>query len=154
MTVTELLKFYGYLYGLYGRALDSRIEELMDLLNLTQYRTRRFDELSTGTKQRVALSKALINSPELLFLDEPTIGLDPDVAAKMRAFVQRINTEKKITILLTTHYMAEAEQLAQRIAFLQKGRIMVEGTPSELKVKMQSTTMEQLFMELSKNPLS
>lgn len=149
MTVKEILQFYGYLYGLWGKTLSRRIGELIDLLELHPYVDRRFDELSTGTKQRLALTKALINSPELLFLDEPTIGLDPDVSLKMRAFIQRINQEKKITILLTTHYMAEAEQLSHRVAFLQKGEILASGTPEKLKHQLVAKNMEEVFLQLS-----
>jgi ABC-2 type transport system ATP-binding protein len=150
MTVREILKFYGYLYGLWGRALSARIDELASVLELEPFLSRRFDELSTGSKQRLALAKALINSPELLFLDEPTIGLDPHVSIKLRAFIQKVNREQGITILLTTHYMAEAEQLAHRIAFLQKGRVLALGTPEELKKQATAQNMEQVFVELSR----
>lgn len=150
MTIKEILKFYGYLYGLSGKKLSSRIEELIDTLNLNAFAYRRFDECSTGTKQRLSLAKALINSPELLFLDEPTVGLDPDVSAKIRKFILELNRKMKVTILLTTHYMAEAEQLAQRIAFLHNGKILAVGTPSELKQKLSVANMEELFIQLSK----
>ena len=150
MTVREILKFYGYLYGLFGKALSLKVDGLLDLLELKPYKDRRFDELSTGTKQRLALAKALVNSPEVLFLDEPTIGLDPDVSIKLRAFIQRINRENKITVLLTTHYMPEAEQLAHRIAFLQKGQVMAQGAPSELKSQLVAKNMEEVFLQLSR----
>ncbi len=150
MTVRELLKFYGYLYGLFGGRLKNRMDELVDVLNLKPFIDRRFDELSTGTKQRMALAKALINDPEILFLDEPTIGLDPDVAIKLRNFVQQINRDKKITVLLTTHYMGEAEQLAHRIAFMQKGQVMALGTPNELKAQLTAKNMEEVFLQLSR----
>ena len=149
MTVRELLKFYAYLYGLSGNPLKNRVAELAELLSLTPYFNQRFDELSTGTKQRLSLAKALINDPEILFLDEPTIGLDPDVSIKLRAFVQEMNRKKKITVLLTTHYMGEAEQLSHRIAFLQKGRVMALGTPNELKSQLTAKNMEEVFLQLS-----
>src|SRR5207302_99833 len=84
MTVQEILRFYGMLYGLGFRTLKKRIDELISILNLETFVDRRFDELSTGTKQRLALAKALVNDPEILFLDEPTIGLDPDVSIQLR----------------------------------------------------------------------
>lgn len=149
MTVKELLRFYGYLYGLWGKGLSQRIDQLFQLLELEPYMHRRFDELSTGTKQRLALAKALINSPRLLFLDEPTIGLDPSVSVKVRSFIQKMNREQKITILLTTHYMAEAEQLSHRILFLQNGQILAQGTPDELKQQRVAKSIEEIFLQLS-----
>lgn len=148
-TVRENLRFYGYLYGLWGKTLSSRIDELIDLLELSTFADRRFDELSTGTKQRLALAKALINSPELLFLDEPTIGLDPDVSLKIRTFIKRLNEEKKITILLTSHYMPEVEQLVHRLAFLQDGAILAMGTPQQMKEQASAKNLEEVFLHLS-----
>jgi len=149
LTVKELLRFYGFLYGLFGASLNKRIQELVEILELTPFLERRFDELSTGSKQKLALAKALINSPELLFLDEPTIGLDVDVAKKIRAFIVRLNKEKQVTIILTTHYMAEAEELSHRIAFLFSGQLLSMGTPSALKEKLQAKDMEDVFLQLS-----
>ena len=151
MTVRELLKFYGYLYGLWGKKLAARIEELASVLELEHFLYRRFDELSTGSKQRLALAKALLNDPELLFLDEPTIGLDPHVSIKLRGFIQKLNRERGITILLTTHYMAEAEQLAHRIAFLQRGQVLALGTPDELKKQVTAKNMEEVFVQLTRS---
>jgi len=88
MTVREILRFYGMLYGIGFAPLKKKTDELLGLLSLEPYADRRFDELSTGTKQRLALAKALLNDPEILFLDEPTIGLDPDVSIKLRGFIQ------------------------------------------------------------------
>jgi ABC-2 type transport system ATP-binding protein len=150
MTIVEILKFYGYLYGLFGRKLDSKIEELISVLDLQPFVDRRFDECSTGTKQKLALAKSLINSPELLFLDEPTVGLDVDVSMKIRQFIQETNQKKKVTILLTTHYMAEAEQLAHRIAFILKGQVLAAGTPAELKQKLSAGNMEEVFLQLAR----
>ncbi len=148
-TVLENLRFYGYLYGLWGKPLRLRIEEMVDLLELGKFADRRFDELSTGTKQRLALAKALINRPELLFLDEPTIGLDPDVSHKIRSFIQRLNRENKITIVLTSHYMPEVEQLVHRAAFLQDGKVITVGTPQQLKEQSTAKSMEEVFLQLS-----
>ena len=148
MTVKEILRFYGMLYGLGFRSLKRKIDELIDLLSLQAFVDRRFDELSTGTKQRLALAKALINDPEILFLDEPTIGLDPDVSIKLRAFIQNLNREKKITVLLTTHYMGEAEQLSNRIAFLKDGQVLALGTPQELKEQGSAKNLEEVFLRI------
>jgi ABC-2 type transport system ATP-binding protein len=131
--VDEVIAFYGRLYGLSGRALRARVDELIERFELASHRRAQYNELSTGLKQRLALAKALVNDPELLFLDEPTLGLDPDVSVRVRAHVAELRRERDMTIVLTTHYMREAEQLCDEIAFLKDGRILAHGTPGELK---------------------
>jgi ABC-2 type transport system ATP-binding protein len=132
LTVYENLKYFSLLYGLDNPA----IERVIGMLELEPFRNARFDSLSTGTKQRLSLAKALLNEPRLLFLDEPTVGLDPDMAIKIRRLIKRIHDEKGITIVLTTHYMKEAEQLCERIAFIKKGEIIANAAPGELKRQM------------------
>jgi ABC-2 type transport system ATP-binding protein len=129
----EILEFYGRLYGLSGRRLRLRVEELLEMCELTSHRRVPYSELSTGLKQRLALAKALVNDPELLFLDEPTLGLDPDVSVRLREHIARLRRERGMTILLTTHYMREAEQLCDEIAFIKAGRVLARGTAAELK---------------------
>src|SRR6266540_3519022 len=129
----EVLTFYGRLYGLGGPALHRRVEELIERCELGPHRKTEYNELSTGLKQRLAFAKALLNDPEVLFLDEPTLGLDPDVSIRIRAQIAELRRERGTTIILTTHYMREAEELCDRIAFIKAGRILAEGTPDELK---------------------
>ena len=129
----EVLTFYGRLYGLSGKALRRRVEELIELGELGPHRRTEYNELSTGLKQRLAFAKALLNEPEVLFLDEPTLGLDPDVSVRIRAQIATLRREKGTTIILTTHYMREAEELCDTIAFIKGGRILAQGTPDELK---------------------
>ena len=129
----EVLTFYGGLYGLHGRALRARVEDLLERCELLAHRKTEYNALSTGLKQRLALAKALINEPEVLFLDEPTLGLDPDISIRLRAQIAALRREKGTTIILTTHYMREAEELCDRIAFIKTGRILAEGTADELK---------------------
>ncbi len=150
LTVYEILNFYGKLYGLKGKNLKKKINRFCELLEIEKYLDKRFEELSTGTKQRLALAKSLLNEPELLFLDEPTAGLDPDIALKIRKIIKKIHSEKKPTIILTTHYMAEAEMLAEHIAFIKDGEILAEGTPKKLKEQLSAKNLEEVFLELVK----
>lgn len=129
----EVLQFYGRLYGLSGRALRMRVEELIELCELSRHRKTEYNALSTGLKQRLSFAKALLNDPEVLFLDEPTLGLDPDVSIRIRAQIARRRTEKGTTVILTTHYMREADELCDEIAFIKDGRILAQGSPDALK---------------------
>ncbi len=136
LTVEENLDFYGRLYGLGGRALARRVKELLELFDLLPHRRVTFDNLSTGLKQRLALAKTLINAPELLFLDEPTTGLDPEMARHLREEIARLNRETGLTILLTTHNLREAELLCHEVAFLKGGVLAARGTIPELQARL------------------
>src|SRR5688500_3967424 len=136
LRVDEIIAFYGRLYGLYGARLRRRVDELIEQYELTSHRAAQYNELSTGLKQRVALAKALVNDPELLFLDEPTLGLDPDVSARVRQHIVDLRREQGMTIVLTTHYMREAEELCDEIGFIKGGRILARGTADALKRQM------------------
>ncbi|HWN91854.1 MAG: ABC transporter ATP-binding protein [Candidatus Rokuibacteriota bacterium] len=129
----EVLTFYGGLYGLWGRRLRRRVDELIEQCELGPHAKTEYNALSTGLKQRLALAKALLNDPEVLFLDEPTLGLDPDVSIRLRAQIAALRRERGTTIILTTHYMREAEELCDQIAFIKDGRILAQGTADELK---------------------
>ncbi len=133
MTVRENLAYYAMLYGLSGRPLAAKLDELLDLFELKDFAKVRFDELSTGTKQKLSLSKALVNNPKLLLLDEPSVGLDPDVARRMRETIRQVHDRNGTTILMTTHNMREAEQLCEEVAFIKDGTIKAFGKPLDLK---------------------
>lgn len=149
LSVIEILRFYSMLYNINGKQAENKIEKIMKEIELEKYANTRFDELSTGNKQKLSLAKSLINDPEILLLDEPTLGLDPHIAAKTRVFIKKIQKEKGITVLLTTHYMQEAEELCDRLAFIKDGRIIGIGTKKEMKKKTKTKNMEEMFIELA-----
>ncbi len=133
LTVKENLHFYGMLYGLVGKARKDKVEALINLFDLNHHRDIPFDELSTGMKQRLSLAKAMINEPEILVLDEPTVGLDPDISIRVREEILSLHRKKGMTVMLTTHNMKEAEHLCDRVAFLKEGKILAIGTAEALK---------------------
>ena len=136
LTAEENLRFYGRLYGLGGRVLRAKVEELIDLFQFQEYRRVLFERLSSGLKQRLMLAKALINDPELLFLDEPTSGLDQDMAQHIREEILRLNRDRGLTILLTTHNLREAEMLCSEVGFLKGGRLAARGSIPELQRRL------------------
>jgi ABC-2 type transport system ATP-binding protein len=136
MTVQENLHYYAMLYGISGKRRNQKVKELIDMFDLQDFAKVPFDGLSTGTKQKLSLAKSLINEPELLFLDEPTVGLDPDVANRVHESILNIHKEKGTTILMTTHNMKEAEALCEKIIFIKDGIIKAFGVPQSLKEEL------------------
>jgi ABC-2 type transport system ATP-binding protein len=136
MTVRENVEYYAMLYGIPAKQRKKKVDELLEIFDLREFAGVRFEELSTGTKQKLSLAKALVNDPELLLLDEPTVGLDPDVARRIRETIKRLRKEKGTTILMTTHNMREAETLCEQVAFIKDGRIRAVGKPRELRREM------------------
>jgi ABC-2 type transport system ATP-binding protein len=134
LTGRDHLKFYGKIYRV--KNLDEKIKELVDLFELNSKIDISTDRYSTGEVMRLNLARALLNDPELIILDEPTIGLDPIIALKVRDFFLRLNKERKTTILLTTHYMEEADKLCKRIAIIDNGKLLAIDTPLNLKNKL------------------
>ncbi len=138
LTTRENLWFFSQLYGLPRSIANLRIKELMDKLQFAEYASTRMHKLSSGYKQRLNLARGFINDPKVLFLDEPTLGLDVLSAKNLRQFVKdwvRNDTEK--TLLLTTHYMAEAEEMCDRVAIIDQGKIVALDTPESLKNKLE-----------------
>ncbi len=132
-TGTELLRLQGRLYGMSSRALRQRMSELGDLIELGDALGRPIGTYSGGMKRRLDLAVALVHDPEVLFLDEPTTGLDPASRARVWSEIRRLNQQLGMTILLTTQYLEEADELAHRVGIIDHGRIVAEGTPAELK---------------------
>ena len=132
-TGRELLRLQGRLYGLTGREIDQRMKELSSLIDIGDAIDRLIGTYSGGMKRRLDLAAALVHNPEVLFLDEPTTGLDPISRARVWEEVSRINNELGVTIFLTTHYLEEADELADRVGIISQGKLVAEGTPTELK---------------------
>ena len=132
-TGTELLRLQGRLYGLSRRDANQRVAELADLIDLGDFLDRLIGTYSGGMRRRLDLAAALIHNPEILFLDEPTTGLDPVSRVQVWSEVRRLNQQLGMTIFLTTQYLEEADELADRVGIINDGRIVAEGTPAELK---------------------
>ena len=132
-TGAELLRLQGRLYGLRGRALDRRVQQLGELIDLGDGLERRIATYSGGMRRRLDLAAALVHNPEILFLDEPTTGLDPISRARVWAEVRRLNQDRGMTIFLTTQYLEEADELADRVGIIDRGRMVAEGRPGDLK---------------------
>jgi ABC-2 type transport system ATP-binding protein len=132
-TGAELLRLQGRLYGLRGTALDRRVQQLGELIDLGDALDHRISTYSGGMRRRLDLAAALVHNPEILFLDEPTTGLDPISRARVWAEVRRLNRDLGMTIFLTTQYLEEADELADRVGIIDRGRMVAEGRPAELK---------------------
>ena len=145
-TGRELLVLHGRLHGLSRREAIRRAGHLLDLVGLGEAAGRRMGEYSGGMKRRVDLASALIHLPPVLFLDEPTEGLDPHARSAIWDALQRLNETLGMTVLLTTHYMEEADRLCARIAIFDHGRIVAEGTPGELKSATRAATLEDAYL--------
>ena len=131
LTVAENLLVYGRYFGLPSALIHERADELLDFMQLTERRKHRVEPLSGGMKRRLTIARALINAPDLMLLDEPTTGLDPQARHAVWDRLYRLK-QRGVTLVLTTHYMDEAEQLCDRLVVMDRGRIVAEGSPREL----------------------
>lgn len=133
LTAAENLQYFGNLYGIGGKVLDERIQRLLTIVGLRDAADTPVERYSKGMKQRLQIARGLINDPEYIFLDEPTLGLDIVIAKEIRALVLELAREHHKGVLLTTHYISEAEELCDYIYVLDKGAMIAEGTKKELK---------------------
>jgi len=133
LTARENLTLFGKLYDIPSDVLNKRISKLLSFVRMEQWADHRIDTYSTGMKQRINVIRALVNQPEILFLDEPTLGLDPQSTAEIRELVRRINIESRTTIILTTHMMTEADMLCDKIGIMDHGKIVALDTSANLK---------------------
>ena len=149
LTPVENLKVFGKLYDIPGSELNTRIEELLKLVDLWHWRKSSVGDFSSGMRQRLNVVRSLIHNPSILFLDEPTIGLDPTTAHNIRGMIAQLNHDGA-TVLLTTHYMDEADKLSNRVGIMDRGKIIALDTPKNLKAMVgPDATLEDVFIKLT-----
>ncbi len=148
LTVWENLRVFAQLYHV--KNYREKIDHLLSVFEITQLRNTVSRKLSTGQSTRVSLAKALLNDPKILFLDEPTASLDPDIADKTRSMLKTIRAQSGLTILYTSHNMREMEEMSDRIIFLNKGEIISTGTPAEIMKRFQGEDLEEVFLKVAR----
>ena len=148
LTVFQNLNVYARLYGV--EKIYQRIDEMAEELNLKDFLNKKTGELSSGQKNRVSLAKSLINKPKLLFLDEPTASLDPDVGDFVRAYLEKYKSQNELTMLLASHNMSEVERLCDNVIMMKKGEIVDRGTCKELIKKHGRGNLEETFLKIAR----
>ena len=151
LTVAENLRFFGLLYDIHS--LRSRVKELLEEFDLTRLRDTKCGLLSSGEQTRAALAKALINRPRLLLLDEPTASLDPSAAQIIRERIKDVAKRDGCGILWTSHNMHEVQAVCDRVLFLSRGRVLLEGDPNTLPHEHGASSLEDLFIRVAREPL-
>jgi ABC-2 type transport system ATP-binding protein len=149
LTARENLDFHGVLYKVPRKVRAERIERLLKLFDLWERRDSRVKTFSGGMRRRLEIARGLLHTPKILFLDEPTLGLDPQTRNQLWTHVGSLNETERVTVFLTTHIMEEADRVAHRIAVIDHGRIVAQGTPAELKANTGSQTLEGAFLALT-----
>ena len=149
LTVRQNLEVYARLYGVNNKI--ERIEELTEDLNLSKFLYKNTGELSSGQKNRVSLAKSLINKPKLLFLDEPTASLDPDVGDFVREYLEKYKNKNELTMLLASHNMKEVERLCDKVIMMKQGKIVDNGTCQELIRKHGRENLEDTFLKIARS---
>ena len=149
LTAWENMEFHGVLYGVEKGLRRKRIEELMNFVELWDRKDSLVKEFSGGMKRRLEIARGLLHHPKVLFLDEPTLGLDPQTRNHMWTYLEELNKSEGITVFFTTHYMEEASRIARRIAIIDHGKIIAAGTTEELQAKTQTATLEDAFLKLT-----
>ncbi|HZC67125.1 MAG TPA: ABC transporter ATP-binding protein [Nitrospirales bacterium] len=148
LTVEENLRIVARLYGM--DRVTARIDDIIKRLEMEEFRTKITRKLSSGQMTRLSLAKAFLTEPKVLFLDEPTASLDPDIADKARALIKEIRRSTGLTVLYTSHNMREMEEMSDRIIFLQRGRIVAEGTAEAIKAVYGEADLEDVFLKLAR----
>jgi ABC-2 type transport system ATP-binding protein len=149
LTAYENMDLHGVLYHVPRRVRAERIETLLKMFELWDRRGSQLKTFSGGMRRRLEIARGLLHTPKILFLDEPTLGLDPQSRNQLWTHVKNLNQSERVTVFLTTHYMDEAERMAQRVAIIDHGKIVAQGTSQELKTQTNATSLEGAFLALT-----
>ena len=149
LTAWENLELHGVLYHVPHKVRRQRAEELLKLFELWERRNEQAKKFSGGMKRRLEIARGFLHTPRILFLDEPTLGLDPQSRNQLWTHVKNINEREKVTVFLTTHYMDEADRVAHRIGVIDHGKLVAQGTPREIKDSTGTESLEDAFLKLT-----
>ena len=149
LTAWENMEIHGVLYHVPHKVRRQRSEELLKLFELWERRNDQVKKFSGGMKRRLEIARGFLHTPRILFLDEPTLGLDPQSRNQLWSHVKRVNEAEKITVFLTTHYMDEADRVAHRVGVIDHGRLVAQGTPRAIKEQTGTETLEDAFLKLT-----
>ena len=149
LTAFENLEFHGVLYDVPKKTRRARIDELLKIVELEKRKSSLVKEFSGGMKRRLEIARGLLHHPKIIFLDEPTLGLDPQTRNHLWGYIKDMNQKEGITVFFSTHYMEEAERMADRIAIIDNGKIVADGTAQKLKEETKSETLEEAFLKLT-----
>lgn len=149
LTAYENMEFHGVLYGVPKETRRTRLKELMEIVELWDRKDDLVKHFSGGMKRRLEIARGLLHQPAVLFLDEPTVGLDPQTRNHIWSYIKNLSRAQGITVFFTTHYMDEAERAAEQVAVIDHGSIVAAGTPNELKASTQTPTLEDAFLKLT-----
>jgi len=149
LTAFENMEFHGVLYKVPKIVRRNRIEQLLKFVELWDRKDDLVKHFSGGMKRRLEIARGLVHHPEILFLDEPTLGLDPQTRNHIWNYIKNLNEEEKMTVFFTTHYMDEADRVANRVAVIDNGKIITQGSPQELKEQTKTLSLEDAFLQLT-----
>lgn len=153
LTALENMEFHAVLYKVQVNLRKERIEKLLKFVDLWDRRHEFVRNFSGGMKRRLEMARGLIHHPKILFLDEPTLGLDPQTRNYMWTYISNLNKEEGMTVFFTTHYMEEAEKMSQRVAIIDRGKIIAQGSSRELENQTNTNSLEEAFLSLTGRPI-
>ena len=149
LTAEENMEIHGVLYHVPHKVRRQRTEELLKQFELWDRRKDQVKKFSGGMKRRLEIARGFLHTPKILFLDEPTLGLDPQSRNQLWSHVKKVNEAEKVTVMLTTHYMDEADRVAHRVGVIDRGKLVAVGTPAEIKAQTNTETLEEAFLALT-----